>query len=123
VVEELSDMPEGTLGYRLWGRFTREDYTAILPRLQEAVDSGAEMRFLCQLGPEWEGMTGGAMWEDVKADVKFELFQRANWHRIAVVSDLDWVRRLMELLGWVAPGEVKLFPLEQLAEAKAWVAG
>lgn len=116
-------MPEGTLGYRLWGRVTRKDYKAILPRLQEAVDRGAEMRFLCQLGPEWEGMTGGAIWEDVKADVKFELFQHAKWHRIAVVSDLEWVRRLMELLGRVAPGEVKLFPLEQLDEAKAWVAG
>ena len=123
MVEELSEMPVGTVGYRIWGRFTRKDYKAILPRLQEEVDSGAEMRFLCQLGPEWEGMTGGAIWEDVKADVKFELFQRAKWHRIAVVSDLDWVRRLMELLGWAAPGEVKLFQLEQLEEAKAWVAG
>jgi hypothetical protein len=92
-------MPAGAVGYRIWGRFTGEDYKAILPRLQETVDSGSEMRFLCQLGPEWEGMTGGAIWEDVvKADVKFELFQRAKWHRIAVVSDLDWVRHLMDLL-------------------------
>ena len=116
-------MPEGTLGYRLWGRFTGEDYKPILPRLEEAVEGGAEMRFLCQLGPEWEGMTGGAIWEDLKADVKFELFERAKWHRIAVVSDLEWARRLMELLGWAVPGELKLFPLDQLEEAKAWVAG
>jgi hypothetical protein len=26
------------------------------------------------MGPEWEGMTGGAIWEDLKADVKFEVF-------------------------------------------------
>jgi stage II sporulation SpoAA-like protein len=116
-------MPDGTLGYRFWGRFTRGDYKAILPRLQRAVESGAEMRFLCQLGIEWEGMTGGAIWEDLKADVKFEVFQGAKWQRIAVVSDLDWIRRLMELLGWVVPGEVKLFTFEQLDEAKAWMAG
>ena len=59
---------------------------------------------------------------DVKADVKFELFQRAKLHRIAVVSDFDWVRAWCS--SWAdAPGEVKLFPLEQLEEAKAWVAG
>jgi len=29
----------------------------------------------------------------------------------------------MQLLGWIAPGDLKLFTHEQLEEAKAWVAG
>lgn len=40
-----------------------------------------------------------------------------------MVTGLDWVRRTMELLGWIAPGELQLFVPEQLDEAKAWVAG
>jgi SpoIIAA-like len=47
---------------------------------------------------------------------------RANWHRIAVVTDVDWVRHLMGLFGWMSPGEVKLFALDEFDEAKTWVA-
>jgi hypothetical protein len=122
MVEELSEMPEGTLGFGVWGRITRQDYETIMPRMQEAVEGGGEIRVLCQLGPDWEGMTGGAIWEDVKSSVEYEVFKRAKWRRIGVVTDLEWVRKMINLLGWIAPGELKLFTPDQLQQAKAWVA-
>jgi hypothetical protein len=39
------------------------------------------------------------------------------------VTDVDWVRRAVELLGWMTPGELRLFAHEELDEAKAWAAG
>ncbi|MEK6251165.1 MAG: STAS/SEC14 domain-containing protein [Actinomycetota bacterium] len=71
---------------------------------------------------DFEGLTGGAIWEDIKADIKFEVFERLAWKCPAIVTDLDWMRRTMQLLGWIAPGELKLLAPEQLDEAKAWVA-
>jgi hypothetical protein len=29
MVEEFTDMPERTVGFRIWGRITREDYELI----------------------------------------------------------------------------------------------
>jgi SpoIIAA-like len=122
VIEEIGDLPTGVIGFRISGKITRDDYEAILPRIEQGADAG-DVRFLCVIGPDWEGMTGGALWEDVRTGLKYEVFHRANWKRTAVVTDLDWIRRTMDLLGWIAPGELKLFSHDQLADAKAWVAG
>jgi SpoIIAA-like len=39
------------------------------------------------------------------------------------VTDIDWMRHLTELFGWMTPGEVKVFPLAQRGAAIAWAAG
>jgi SpoIIAA-like len=41
--------------------------------------------------------------------------------RISVVSDEDWVRRLMHTFGWLTPGEQRMFSLDQLDDAKQWL--
>jgi hypothetical protein len=38
-----------------------------------------------------------------------------------MVSDVDWVRHTIGLLGWLVPGEIEMFPLAQLDDAKAWL--
>jgi SpoIIAA-like len=45
------------------------------------------------------------------------------WERIALVTDVDWMRHGTEWFGWMTPGEVQHFPLDQRAEAIAWAAG
>jgi hypothetical protein len=45
------------------------------------------------------------------------------WKRIALVTDIDWMRHMTQLFGWMTPGEVKVFPLAQRGEAIAWAAG
>jgi hypothetical protein len=45
------------------------------------------------------------------------------WKRTALVTDVGWIRRAVELLGWMTPGELRLFSHEELDEAKAWVSG
>jgi hypothetical protein len=121
MIEELAGMPDGTFGFRIWGKVSKGDYEAILPRIEELVESGDELRFLSQIGPDFEGMTAGALWEDIKEDVRFELFGRAKWKRIAVVTDVEWIQRAFNLMGWIAPGELKLFGLEEFEAAKAWM--
>jgi hypothetical protein len=52
-------------------------------------------------------------------------FGVSNWSkmkRLAVVTDVDWLRNAMHLFGWMTPGEQRLFNLSELARAKDWVA-
>jgi len=44
------------------------------------------------------------------------------WHRTAVVTDVDWIAKAMHMFGWLTPGEVKLYGLAELQDAKTWVA-
>ena len=122
MIERLADMPAGTIGFRLSGEITRADYDDVLvPALDEAF-AGGEVRCLCQLGPGFEGYEAGAVWEDLKTGARFGVGHLSAWKRIALVTDVDWVRHMSALFGWMTPGEMKLFELDQLAQAKVWVA-
>ena len=118
MIRELTDLPVGVVGFEATGTLKAEDYRdVVLPALERAFSSG-EVRFVIVM-PEFHGMSGGALWQDLKVGV--EHFRA--WKRVALVTDIDWMRHLTELFGWMTPGEGKVFPLAQRAEAIAWAAG
>lgn len=124
MIEPIEDMPPGTLGFRGSGKFTRSDYADVLiPTLREAVEGGEGVRFLFEISPEFHGVEADAVWEQAKADLGLGIRHSSAWVRTAVVSDAGWVRSSIGLVGWMAPGELRAFPLEELEAAKEWVAG
>jgi hypothetical protein len=123
MVELIPGMPPGTLGFRVSGRLTREDYVDVLvPPLRRAVEAGERLRVLYAIGPELH-MEPAAVWEDLKVEVDLGIRHRDAWERIAVVTDIDWLWRAFELFSWMVPGEMRLFRERELEQAKAWLAG
>jgi hypothetical protein len=123
MIEPIQDMPAGAIGFDFTGKISRRDYDEVLiPALQAAFE-GKEVRCLCVLGPDFDGYEAGAVWEDVKTGAKFGVGHLSAWKRTALVTDVDWIRHATTLFGWLAPGELRLFPVEELAHAKTWVAG
>jgi hypothetical protein len=121
MVEVIPDMPPGTLGFRVSGRLTREDYVnALVPPLRDAIQAGERLRVLYAIGPELH-MEPAAVWEDLKVEFELGIRHRDAWERIAVVTDLDWLRRAFELFAWMVPGEVRLFGESELERARAWL--
>jgi hypothetical protein len=45
------------------------------------------------------------------------------WKRTAVVTDVEWIVTMLGVFGWLTPGEVRHFPLDQRDAAIAWTAG
>ena len=118
MIKELSDLPAGVVGFEASGTLKAEDYRdVVLPALERAFGSG-EVRFVIVI-PEFHGMSGGAVWQDLKTGV--EHFRA--WKRIALVTDIEWMNVMTSLFGWMTPGEVRHFPLAQRDEAIAWAAG
>ena len=122
MVERMDGMPEGVDRVAGAGKLTRDDYREVLePGLQEAVDSGAaRVVFVID---DFEGLEPSAVLEDLKTGLRVELHDRKAWKRLAVVSEDDWIAKAMHLFAWAMPGELKVFELDQLEEAKAWAAG
>ena len=117
MIKELSDMPSGVIGFEASGKMRAEDYRdVVLPALERAAAAG-EVRFVIVI-PDFDGMSGGALWQDLKVGVEH---WRA-WKRIALVTDIEWMKHMTSLFGWMTPGEVKTFPLAQQGEAIEWVA-
>jgi hypothetical protein len=76
------------------------------------------VRLLYLLGPRFGGFTSGAMWEDARVGLSEPL----HWERVALVTDVEWMRQLSAAFGWMVPGRFKTFAGADLEGAKAWTA-
>lgn len=122
MMEKIADLPAGVIGLRASGELTREEYRDTLePALHDAVEGG-DVRLLLVLEGDFS-MSAGAFAEDEKVGWQLVVPHHKAWKRIALVTDVDWVRRGTRLLGWMAPGEIKVWTGGELDEARSWVAG
>ena len=122
MVKRIDDMPAGTIGFRASGKLTRDDYREILePVLHEAADAG-EIRMLFTL-TAFDGLEAAAWFDDIKTGHGLGIGHHSAWKRSAIVTDVDWVGKAFRLFAWMTPGEVKVYGLDQMEEAKSWVAG
>ena len=117
MIKELSGLPPGVIGFEASGKIAPEDYRdVVMPAVKRAAESG-DVRFLIVI-PDFDGIAAGALWQDLK--VGLEEFR--HWKRIALVTDIAWIRDLTKTFGWMTPGETKTFDLDQQDEAVAWLA-
>ena len=118
MIERIVDMPAGTLGFEAVGEVTAEDYEQVMTPSVEAVAKDVGVRIVFLVGDRFEGFTTGAMWEDAK----FGVSEPRHWERLALVTDVEWMRHVAGLLGWMVPGKFKTFPVAELEAAKTWTA-
>jgi hypothetical protein len=118
MLERIDNLPPDIWGLRARGKVSREDYEqVVLPQLEDAHRSGRRIRFVYQFGPEFEGFTPGAAWEDVRVGLRYlRLFERC-----AVVSDVDWVRTATRGVAMLMPCPVKVFGNAAFQEAIDWL--
>jgi SpoIIAA-like len=123
MIEAIADMPAGTIGLRVWGSVTRDDYVDVLmPAVGKAAEEHGEIRLVFQAGPDFQHFSPGMIGADVTHGLSFGVKHWSAWKRMAVVTDVDWLRQSMQMLGWMTPGEARLFGLDELDQAKEWVA-
>ena len=121
MIERIDDVPAGVIGVRASGKLTKDDYRdGLEPALKEATDSG-EARVLFVL-PDFDGLEPGAWIEDVKTGLKVEIENRSAWKKLAVVTGVDWIAKAMRLFAWAMPGELAVYEVDEVDEAKSWVA-
>jgi hypothetical protein len=123
MIERLRDMPAGTLGFRAAGEIESEDYEEVLaPELRRALEAGGGLRTLYVI-EDLDEIEPGALWADSKLGVNLGVRHHEAWVRSAIVTDIGWMARATKLFAWMIPGEARVFPLAELEQAKAWVAG
>lgn len=122
MIELLEDMPDGAIGFRSTGKLTLEDYRGTLePALRKAVESG-EVRMVYVI-PSFDGLELRAWPEDVKTGFALGFGHHSAWKRSAILTDVEWLVKAFQLFAWMTPGEVKVFGVDQLEQAKSWVVG
>lgn len=123
MVERLTDLPQGVLGFRLTGKVTRDEYQdELMAPILESLDRGEKLHLFIDMPDDFHGLDAGALWEDMKAAGSVGLKERSSWARFAIVTDKDWVRQGVAVFGWISPGELKVFEPGDAPAARAWVA-
>jgi len=109
---------ESTLEVRMSGKLTAEDYETVLsPALKAALEKTDRVRVLVEFSPRFEGFDAGAFW----SDAKLGLSHWRGFDRLAVVTDVDWIKTSMNLFGFAMPCPVQVFDLDELDEARRWL--
>ncbi len=118
MIELLKDFPENVVAVAAKGKVTRADYdTVLVPTLEKAFERHDKVRFFYEVGPEFLGIESGAAWEDFKAGVS----HWRNWDRVAVVTDVDWLKHAANAFAFLMPGQVRTFSVSQETEARRWI--
>jgi hypothetical protein len=118
MLEKISDLPENVLGFSAKGTVTADDYdSVIIPAVEAMFSREGKVRFLYHLGDDFSEFEAAAMWDDTKLGLK----HMSGWERVAVVSDVEWVRWAVKIFGLALPGHVRVFQNRDLGEAKRWV--
>jgi hypothetical protein len=111
MIEKIPDLPDGVIGFSASGTVTANDYeSTIIPAIEELFARKGKARFLYHLGE-------AAMWDDTKLGLK----HLSGWERMAVVTDVEWIRAALRVFGLAIPGHVRVFHNKELSEARRWV--
>jgi len=120
MITVLAGLPDGVLGFEASGKLTADDYTQVLaPALEAATADGHAIRVLLDFTGEFDGMEGGAVWQDVRMGMS----QWSAWERIALVTDHTWMRDGLRMFAWAVPGEVRAFAGSERDDALTWLSG
>jgi SpoIIAA-like len=118
MIELLQGFPDNVVACVAKGQVSKRDYDQVLiPDVARALERNAKVRCYYELSPDFTGFDAGAAWEDAKIGIE----HLTRWERVAVVTDVEWIRLATNAFGFLMPGEVRVFSLAQSAEAKSWI--
>ena len=90
----------------------------LVPAVERALETHDRVRLYYEISPDFAGIAPGAMWEDFKVGME----HLTRWERVAVVTDVDWIRQTVRLFSFLIPGPAKIFATSEAAAARAWIA-
>ena len=118
MIEEISGLPEGALGFKISGKVTGDDYDNVLtPAIDEAIEKFDRIKLLAQVGPDFEGYSLDAIWDDTRLGLR----HWQGFERVAVVTDVGWIRTGVKVMAFMMPCPVQLFAIGELDDAKRWL--
>jgi hypothetical protein len=116
-------LPESTdtsIGFKISGKVTSEDYEVIVPKLDEAIRAHGKVNLLMVMG-DFDGISG---LDAAKADYKLGTHQYRQVEKAAFVSDKKWLEWVVKIMDpFTRRTDERLFELDQLDEAWQWVLG
>jgi hypothetical protein len=101
---------------KLTGKLAKQDYERFVPEVERLIKEHGKIRVLVQMH-DFHGWTMGALWEDVKFDLK----HFRDIERLALVGDRKWEAGMAACCKPFTTATIRYFDESQADEAFAWV--
>ena len=110
MIEVIPELPEGVLGLKASGTVTSDDYESTLIPAVNGVTAGGRARVLLVFGEDFEGYDAEAALDDMKLGAH----TWRDFEKIAFVTDHSAYRNLVRGFGFLMPGEVRVYSMNEL---------
>ncbi len=118
MIEHLSDFPDDVLAFACRGTVTKADYdTVLIPAVTSALRGRGKIKLYYEIAADFENISAGAIWEDFVTALE----HRTQWERVVLVTDVEWMTKATQLLHFLMPCPMKVFPTSETAEARKWI--
>src|SRR5947209_7183800 len=98
MIEVIEGLPDNVLGIVVKGRVTKQDrYDVLLPALEERLEWHHKLRLYYEIRSRYPG----AAWEEISPAIG----SGPAWERVAIVSDVAWLRHTVQALRLLIPSE------------------
>lgn len=114
----MDGFPVHVVAVRGVGRIRGEDYQTVLASAVTRASAGRRKpRLLVALGPEFKGYDPSGL----MADSSLGFGHLGAFERIAVVTDVAWIRDAISLFAGLIPGDVRVFTDAAAEDAEGWI--
>lgn len=118
-VTVIDGLPDDTVGISVVGVISADDYRDVIePLIEDRLARHPRAKLLYRIGPEFESFTAGAVWSDALVGFR----HLTDFSRVAVVSDIGWIRPAARAFAPLIPAEIQVFADRELDEAREWIA-
>ena len=118
MIEILPQSSDKTIGFKISGKVTAEDYDVLLPRLDEAISAHGKINLLVLMG-DFKGWSG---LDAAKADYKMGTQQYRQVEKAAFIGEKKWQAWMVKLMDpFTRRTDERFFNLDELDEAWQWV--
>lgn len=118
MIELIEGLGPGVVGARAVGEVSADDYeSTLIPAVDAALSVSDKIRMLYVLGADFEGYEAEAALDDARMG----LHHWSDFERIAVVTDHGSYRTAIKGFGFLMPGEVRVYAVDELDAAKDWL--
>jgi hypothetical protein len=98
------------------GKLTKQDYERFVPEVERLIGQHGKLRLLVRMH-DFHGWTLGALWEDIKFDVK----HFGDIDRLALVGDKKWESGMAAFCKPFTRATIRYFDESKAEEALSWI--
>ena len=114
MIEIIKGLPKNVVGIAVEGRVTEKDCQDVLmPAIRKSLKRHDKIRLYYELNSRFPG----AAWDDLNVGIEHV----PPCERVAIVTDVGWIRYTVKALRFLIPGEIQVFPTIQASEGRAWI--